>query len=151
MFECFVFLKVQKRNLSPTLALNYTKATWRRVGLESYPFWILILRMVCSWNLHQRYFLRKILFSDVISFDSCIFHNWGIISADTSRSWKVTMSLVFFFQVNFLVKKIFISRYESWSVNSGWLTLFVHSKVTRGNSFDFKMLLTIFLLQEQSF
>ena len=41
--------------------------------------------------------------------------------------------------------------YKFWSVNSGWLTLFVRSKVTRGDSFDFKMLLTISSLQEQSF
>ena len=33
--------------------------------------------------------------------------------------------------------------YKFWSINSGWLTLFVSSKVTRGDSFDFKMLLTI--------
>ena len=38
--------------------------------------------MVCGWNLHQRYFLKKMLFSDVISFDPYIFHNSGIISAD---------------------------------------------------------------------
>ena len=63
----FCFLKVQKFNLSPTLALNYTKATRSRVGLVSCPFYILILQMTCSWNLHQKYFLRKILFSGVIS------------------------------------------------------------------------------------
>ena len=34
----FYFLKVQKFNLSPTLALNYTKATRSRVGLVSCPF-----------------------------------------------------------------------------------------------------------------
>ena len=34
----FCFLKVQKFNLSPTLALNYTKATRSRVGLVSCPF-----------------------------------------------------------------------------------------------------------------
>ena len=57
----FWFLKVQKFNLSPTLALNYTKATRSRVGLVSCPFYILILQMTCSWNLHQRYFLKKII------------------------------------------------------------------------------------------
>ena len=31
----FRFLKVKKFNLSPTLALNYTKATRNRVGLGS--------------------------------------------------------------------------------------------------------------------
>ena len=58
-------------------------------------------------------------------------------------------SLVFFFyKSTYLWKKVFISRYEmiiftykSWSVNSGF---------TRGDSFDFKMLLTIFRLREQS-
>ena len=55
----FCFLKVQKFNLSPTLALNYTKATQSRVGLVSFSFKILILRMACSWGLHQRYFLKK--------------------------------------------------------------------------------------------
>ena len=67
-------------------------------------------------------------------------------------------SLVFFFyKSTYLWKKVFISRYEmiiftykSWSVNSGRLTLYLRSKVTRGDSFDFKMLLTIFRLQEQS-
>ena len=59
----FCFLKVQKFNLSPTLALNYTKATRSRV--------------VKSWF----YFLKKMLFSDVISFNPYAFHNSGIISA----------------------------------------------------------------------
>ena len=36
----FCFLKVQKYNLSPTLALNYTKATRRRIGLVSCPFYL---------------------------------------------------------------------------------------------------------------
>ena len=71
------------------------------------------------------------------------------------KSGKITS---FFSKSTNLWKKIFISRhnmiifiYKSWSVNSGWLTLFVRSKVTRGNSFAFKMLLTIFSLQEQGF
>ena len=34
----FCFLKVQKFNLSPTLALTYTKATQTRVGLVSCSF-----------------------------------------------------------------------------------------------------------------
>ena len=41
--------------------------------------------------------------------------------------------------------------YKSQSVNSGWLTIFLRSKVTRGNYFAFKMLLTIISLHEQSF
>ena len=41
--------------------------------------------------------------------------------------------------------------YKSWSVNSDWLTLFICSKVTRGDYVAFKMLLTILRLQEQSF
>ena len=55
-------------------------------------------------------------------------------------------------------KKIFISRYDiimfiykSWPVNSGWLTLFVCYQVKRGDSFAFKMLVTIISLQEESF
>ena len=76
----FCFLKVQTFNLSLTLALSYTKATRSRV--VSCPFLILILRMACNRNLHQRYFLKKMLFSDVILFDPDIFHNSGIISAD---------------------------------------------------------------------
>ena len=71
------------------------------------------------------------------------------------KSGKVTS---FFSKSTNLWKKIFISRhnmiifiYKSWSVNSGWLTVFVRSKVTRGDSFALKMLLTIFSLQEQSF
>ena len=71
------------------------------------------------------------------------------------KSGKVTS---FFSKSTNLWKKIFISRhnmiifiYKSWSVNSGWLTVFVRSKVARGDSFALKMLLTIFSLQEQSF
>ena len=71
------------------------------------------------------------------------------------KSGKVTS---LFSKSTNLWKKIFISRhnmiifiYKSWSVNSGWLILFVRSKVTRGDSFAFKMLITIFSLQEQSF
>ena len=63
----FCLLKVQKFNLSHTLALDYTKATQSRVGLVSCPFYNLILQMTCSWNLHQRYFKKKILFSGIIS------------------------------------------------------------------------------------
>ena len=82
----WVFFKEQKFNLLPTLALNYTQATGNRVGLVSYLFWILILGMVCSWNLHRRYFLIKMLFSDVVLFDPCIFPNLGITSADIGRN-----------------------------------------------------------------
>ena len=98
----FYFLKVQKFNLSLTLALN-TKGFRRRVGLVSSPFKILILLMACSWNLHQRYFFKN--------------------------------------KSAYLWKKIFISRYDMfifiyrcWSVNSAWLTLFICSKDTRGDS-----------------
>ena len=115
--------------------------------------------MECSWNLHQRHFLKKMLLSDVISFDPCVFHNSGIISVDISRNLKVDKSLFFFFfKSTYLWKKIFISRYhmiifiyKSWSVNSGWLTLFVRSKIPRGDSFNFKIMLTISSVQEQSF
>ena len=74
----FGFLKVQKFNLSPTLV-------WSKVGLVSCLFYIFILRMVCSWTLNQSYFMKNMLFCDVILFDLCIFHNSGIISADISR------------------------------------------------------------------
>ena len=82
----FCYLKVQKLNLSPILPFYYTKATRTREGSVSCPFQMLILRMACSWKLHQRYFLKKMLFSAVTSFDSCIFQNSGIISADISRN-----------------------------------------------------------------
>ena len=52
--------------------------------------------MACSWNLHRRYLLKKMLFSDIISFDPCIFHKSGIISADISRNWKVEVTTFFF-------------------------------------------------------
>ena len=65
---------------------------------------------------------------------------------------------------NFLVKsidlwkKISIPRYDmiiftckSWWVNSCWFTLSLRLKVTRGDSFDFKTLLNILGLKEQSF
>ena len=154
VFECFVFWRCKKINLSITLVLN-TKETRSRVGLVSCPFCALILRLACNWNLHQRYFLKRMLFSVVIWFDTCIFHNQKSFLLTSAEIEKVTR---FFFKLIYLWKKIFISRYDliifinkSWSVNSGWLTLFVLSKVMRGNSFDFKMLLTIFNLQKQSF
>ena len=66
--------------------------------------------------------------------------------------------------INFLVKsidlwkKISIPRYDmiiftckSWWVKSCWLTLSLRLKVTRGDSFDFKTLLNILGLKEQSF
>ena len=71
------------------------------------------------------------------------------------KSGKVTR---FFSKPTNLWKKIIISRYDmimfiykSWSVNSGWQILFVHAKVTLGDSFAFKILLIIISLQEQSF
>ena len=54
--------------------------------------------MACSSNFHWRYLLKKMLFSDIISFDPCIFHKSDIISADISRNWKVKKLLVFFFK-----------------------------------------------------
>ena len=54
--------------------------------------------MACSSNFHWRYLLKKMLFSDIISFDPCLFHKSGIISADISRNWKVEKLLVFFFK-----------------------------------------------------
>ena len=58
-------------------------------------------------------------------------------------------SLVFFRSQ--LTYDIIMFIYKSWSVNFGSLTLFVRSKVTGGDSFAFKALLTIISLQEQSF
>ena len=75
------------------------------------------------------------------------------------KSGKVT-SFFFFksYKSSYLWKNIFISRYNRiifiynyWSANSDWLILFLSSKAMGGDSFDFKMLLTIFSLQEQSF
>ena len=81
--------------------------------------------MVCSWNLYQMNFLKKMLFGGVILFDPSIFQKSGIISAEIKK-WK---SHYFFVKPAYLWKKIFISRYgliificQSWSVNSGWLT-----------------------------
>ena len=63
-----------------------------------------------------------------------------------------------FFKSTYSWKKILISRYSMLifiykfgSVNSGWLIILIRSKVTQGDCFDFKMLLTIFNLQKQSF
>ena len=71
------------------------------------------------------------------------------------KSGKVTRS---FWKSTNLLKKIFISRYEmimfidkSWCVNSGLITYFDPSKFMRGDSFVFKILLTIITLQEQRF
>ena len=100
--------------------------------------------MVCSWNLIGKYFLEKMLISDAILPDPCIFHKSGIISDDISRNWKLEKSLVFY--LSYLTcKKIFISRYDmiifvykSWSVNSGWVTLFVGLKSYVRGFFSFQ-------------
>ena len=67
-----------------------------------------------------------------------------------SRNLKVEKPLVFFSKSVNLWKKIFISRYDmimfickSWSINSGWLILFLHLNVTRGDSFALKTLLNV--------
>ena len=113
--------------------------------------------MPYRWNLHQRYFVRKILFSDVISFAPYLFHKWGIISDDISRNWKGEKSVLFFSSQLTCDKrshyfKIWHDHFNRQILvcKSSWLTLFASSKVTRGNFFDFKMLLTIFSLQKQS-
>ena len=74
------------------------------------------------------------------------------------QEWKSEKVTSFSSKSTNLWKKIFISRYDmirfiykSWSLNSGWLTLFVRAKVTRGDLFAFKMLLTIISLQEKVF
>ena len=63
------------------------------------------------------------------------------------KSGKVTRS---FSKSTNLRKKIFVSRYEmimfiykSWSVNSGLMTLFDPSEVTLGDSFAFKILISL--------
>ena len=66
---------------------------------------------------------------------------------------------IVFFQANlFAIEDLIVSRYDMiifiykfWSVNSAWLILFASSKVTQGDSFDFKMLLTVFSLQDKVF
>ena len=96
--------------------------------------------MVCSWNLIGKYFLEKMLISDAILPDPCIFHKSGIISDDISRNWKLEKSLGYL-----TCKNIFISRYDmiifvykSWSVNSGWVTLFVGLKSYVRGFFSFQ-------------
>ena len=54
--------------------------------------------------LSQRYFLKKMLFSDVFLFDPSIFHNSGIIKRELT-SGKIT-SFFFFFQVNLVFFQI---------------------------------------------
>ena len=85
------------------------------------------------------------------------FQKSGIISADISKI-KVWKSHYVFVKSTYLWKKIFIPRYDmiifiykSWSVNSAWLPLLVRSKFMRGDCFNYKMLLTIFNLQERNF
>ena len=109
----------------------------------------MILRITCSWKFHQRCFLKKILFSDYVIYLVLPMY----VSQFKNHFWWYK-SLVLFSSQS---KKIFISGYDmiifidkSWSANSSWLTLFVRSKVTRGDSFDFEMLLII-SLQEQNF
>ena len=41
--------------------------------------------MAYSWNLHQKYFFKKMLFSNIISFNPCIFHESEIISAKIKK------------------------------------------------------------------
>ena len=92
----------------------------------------MILRVVCSWNLHQTYILKNILFRDVISFDPCKFQKSGIILLISAKikNWK---SYFFFSKSTYYWKKIFISRYDmiifiykSWS---GWLICMLKSHV----------------------
>ena len=108
--------------------------------------------MACSWNLHQRYFLKKMLFSMYIS----QFRNYFCWYKQKLKNGKVT-SFFLIIKLSCERRSLFQNMIwsflyiKSWSVNSGWLTLSVRSKVTRGDSFDFKMLLTIFSLQSKVF
>ena len=135
----FCFLKVQKFNLSPTLALNYAKATWNRVVL---------VRNMSFLNLDFTYDIKG------TSWKRCYFvtssrliHTYFTIQGSFLLIYKQEIKIgkvpSFFSKSTYLWKKIFISRYDMimfiykfWSVNSGWLILFVGSNVTRGDSFN---------------
>ena len=118
----FRFLKVQKFNFSPTLALNYTKAILSRVGLT---------------RLHQRYFLKKMLFNDVISFV------WFIYISQIRNLFCWCGKVTNFFSSQLTSEKRSLFQDVTWSI-------FIY-KSWSVNSFDFKMLLTILSLQKQSF
>ena len=68
------------------MAVNDTKATRSTLKLS---FLNLDITYGMQLKLNQRYLLKKVLFSDIISFDQCIFHKSGIMSADISsfKSW----------------------------------------------------------------
>ena len=135
----FCFLKVQKFTVSPTLALNYTKATRSRVVLVSkLPF----LSFDFTYDIKSTSWKRCYLVtsSRLIHTYFTIQGSFLLIYKQELKSGKVTS---FFSKSTYLYKKIFISRsdvitviYKSWSLRSGWLTLFVRSKVTRGDSFN---------------
>ena len=94
-------------------------------------------------------------------------HFWTKFQSFRPTTLKVTLTKVFFCEYCKIFKNSFFHRTPPvaasvnckrrslfqdmtslfLSINSGWLTVFVRSKVTRGDSFDFKMLLTISNLQ----
>ena len=135
----FCFLKVQKFNLSPTLALNYAKATWNRVVL---------VRNMSFLNLDFTYDIKGTSWKRCyLVTSSRLIHTYFTIQGSFLLIYKQEIKIgkvpSFFSKSTYLWKKIFISRYEmimfiykSWSVNSGWMTLFVRSKVTQGDFFN---------------
>ena len=142
----FCFLKVRKFNLSPILALNYTKVTLIRVVLVS-KLSFLNLDFTYGPHIVETYIKGTSWKRCYLVTSSRLIHTYFTIQGlflliykQELKSGKVTS---FFSKSTNLWKKIFISRhnmiifiYKSWSVNSGWLTLFVRSKVTRGDSFN---------------
>ena len=135
----FCFLKVEKFNLSPTLALNYAKATRSRVVLVST---LSFLNLDFTYDIKGTSWKRCYLVTS-----SRLIHTYFTIQGSFLLIYKQELKsgkvISFFFQSNLIVKEdlyfkiwhdLFI--YKSWSVNSGWLTLSAPSKVTRGDSFD---------------
>ena len=103
--------------------------------------------------LNQGFFLKKMLFSDVISFYPCYISqisNHFCWYQQKLKSGKVTS----FFLSQLTCERRSLSKDMTWSflsINPGlWLTDPFRT-LKRGDSFDFKRMLTIFSLQEKVF
>ena len=132
MFEVFWVLNVEKYSFYPVWPPNFPKQLSR-----------------------HKYYLEKMSSDDTPLFNSFVYYKSEIISVDINRNQKVAKSLIFLSSGLPCESRyhIFIPRYDkiriliykSQSVNSGWskrLIILKCSKVTWGNYFDSKMLLT---------
>ena len=123
-----------------------------------YDYWAVLFKSwFYIWHIVETYTKSTSSKRCYLATSSRLIHVYFTNQKSFLQKLKSGIVTSFFFKSTYLWRKIFISRYDmiifihkSWSVNSGWLTLFISSKITQGNSFDFKTFLTIFSLQGQS-